>query len=81
MQTQAPGPGSEVLSKVPEERPRGQTEFQRIELPVVLCQHPTQQAAEGGRVPGKEDRKRCLEKEAWVRTTSTLPALRLTHLL
>ena len=60
------GIGFEVLPEISEKCRRRQTEFERAQLLIVLCQHATKQGTEGGRILGEENSKRCLEGTNWV---------------
>lgn len=54
MPIKAQGLGAQLLSKVPKERSRSKAELERAELFALLCEHATEQAAEGRLVPGEE---------------------------
>jgi len=66
VQAKTSSSGLEMLSQIPEDRSGGETQFQRIELFALLCEHATTEAAEGRRISGKKDRKRYLEGQTGV---------------
>ena len=55
MSTETSNPYSEMLSKIPKKCGGPETEFERAQLPALLCKHAAEQTAEGGDFLGKTD--------------------------